>query len=65
MFSLHFIATRKMDRQLSAFYGRLLNDRISGDYDDFVNYDNEMIAALRPQAEEFISIMEKEVKIKK
>ena len=64
MFSLHFIANRKMDRQLSTFYGRLLNDRISGDYDDFVNYDNEMIAALRPQAEEFISVIEKEMKSK-
>jgi len=57
MFSLHFIANRKIDRRLSAFYGRLLNDRISGDYDDFVNYDNEMIAALHPQAEEFISVI--------
>jgi len=62
MFSLHFIANNKIDKQYSAFYGRLFNDRISGDYDDFVQYDNEMITALRPQAEVFINVIEKELK---
>jgi len=62
MFSLYFIANNKINRQYSAFYGRLFNDRISGDYDDFVQYDNEMIVALRPQAEEFIAVIEKELK---
>ena len=62
MFSLHFVANNKIDKQYSVFYGRLFNDRISGDYDDFVCYDNEMITALRPQAEEFISAIEEEVK---
>jgi len=61
MFSLHFIVNQKIDRRYSIFYGRLLNDRISGDYEDFVNYTREMITDLRPQAEEFISIIEKEI----
>jgi uncharacterized protein (UPF0332 family) len=39
MFSLHFIATGKIDKTHSVFYGRLFNDRMSGDYDDFVQYD--------------------------
>ena len=57
MFSLHFIANNKIDRQYAVFYGRLFNDRISGDYDDFVQYDEEMIVALRPLAEEFIAVI--------
>ena len=63
MFSLHFVANNKIDRQYSVFYGRLFNDRMSGDYDDFVHYDDEMIAVLRPQAEEFISVIEEELRI--
>ena len=62
MFSLHFISTNKIDKRHSVFFSRLLNDRMSGDYDDFVNYDNDMITALRPQAEEFITMIEKELK---
>ena len=54
MFSLHFAANGKIEKRYSIFYGRLFNDRISSDYDDFVQYDEEMIAELRPQAEEFI-----------
>ena len=61
MFSLHFIANNKINKQYSLFYGRLFNDRMSGDYDDFVQYNSEMIAKLRPQSEEFISIVEKEI----
>ena len=61
MFSLHFVANKKIDKQHSVFYGRLFNDRISGDYDDFVSYDSEIITAMRPQAEEFIYIIEKEL----
>jgi hypothetical protein len=33
----------------------------SGDYDDFVQYDGEMIATLRPQAEAFIAALEEEM----
>jgi uncharacterized protein (UPF0332 family) len=61
MFSLHFIANGKINKQYSLFYGRLFNDRMSGDYDDFIQYNSEMIARLRPQSEEFISIIEKEI----
>jgi len=63
MFSLHFISNNKIDKQHSIFYGKLFNNRISGDYDDFVQYNNEMVAILRPQAEEFIAVIEKELKI--
>jgi uncharacterized protein (UPF0332 family) len=58
MFSMHFIATEKIDKKYSTFYSRLFNDRMSGDYDDFLVYDNKMLAILRPQAEEFILVIE-------
>ena len=63
MFSLHFFANEKMDKQYSVFYNRLFNDRISGDYDDFVQYDSEMLSEIRPKAEIFINEIEKLLKI--
>ena len=62
MFSLHFVANSKIDKQQAIFYGRLFNDRISGDYDDFVQYNHEIITAVRPQAEAFITTIEMEIK---
>jgi uncharacterized protein (UPF0332 family) len=59
MFSLHFIANGKVDRKFSVFYGRLFNDRMSGDYEDFVSYDLDTVLSIRPQAEDFIGTMEK------
>ncbi|WP_455624879.1 HEPN domain-containing protein [Parabacteroides sp.] len=55
MFGLHFIVSGKLDRKYSRFYSQLFNARMSGDYDDFLFYDEEMLAILRPQAEEFIN----------
>ncbi|MDR0581638.1 MAG: HEPN domain-containing protein [Prevotellaceae bacterium] len=61
MFSLHFIVTGKVPQHYSTFYSRLFNDRISGDYDDYVHYDAEMIHAIRPKAETFISMIEEKL----
>jgi uncharacterized protein (UPF0332 family) len=61
MFSLHFIVTGKIPSHYSTFYSRLFNDRISGDYDDYVQYDSEMIQVIRPQAEAFICGIEEEL----
>jgi len=61
MFSLHFVTNGKVDKQLAFFYSRLFNDRISGDYDDFVQYNHDMIIAVRPKAEEFITAIEMEI----
>lgn len=61
MFSLHFIVTGKISQQYSTFYSRLFNDRMSGDYDDYVQYDTEMVCIIRPQAEAFIDTIEKEL----
>ena len=61
MFSLHYIANNKVGKQYSVFYGRLFNDRMSGDYEDFVYFDRETVAVMRLQAEDFIAIIEKEI----
>jgi len=61
MFSLHFIANNKIGKQHSVFYGRLFNDRINGDYEDFIYFDGETVATMRKQAEELIATIEKEI----
>lgn len=58
MFGLHFIITGKIDRKYSRFYSQLFNDRMSGDYDDFLYYDEEMLSELRPKSEELITLIE-------
>lgn len=55
MFGLHFIATGKMENKYSRFYSQLFNDRISGDYDDFLSFDEIQIAKMRFLAEDFIN----------
>jgi uncharacterized protein (UPF0332 family) len=62
MFAMHFIATGKIANRYSQFYSQLFNDRISGDYDDFLKYDKEMVDEIRPIAEEFIEVISNEIK---
>ena len=63
MFSLHFIVNNKIDKRHSIFYGKLFNSRISGDYDDFVRYDYEMVASLQSKAKKFITEIENLINI--
>lgn len=58
MFGLHFVVTGKVDRKYSRFYSQLFNDRMSGDYDDFLFYDAEMLSEIRPKSGEFIALIE-------
>ncbi|MCL1932644.1 MAG: HEPN domain-containing protein [Candidatus Azobacteroides sp.] len=61
MFALYYIRTGKIDNKYSQFYTQLFNDRISGDYDDFLLYDYDKLSQLRPEAEDFILTIEKEL----
>ncbi len=54
MFGLHFIISGKISPKLGRFYNQLFNDRITGDYDDFIEYDNEMIDEIFPNAKDFV-----------
>lgn len=38
MFGLNFIVTGKLPSKLGRFYNQLFNDRITGDYDDFISF---------------------------
>jgi len=59
MLGLHFVATSKLATNHSRFYAQMFNNRISGDYDDFVTFDREMIEELMPKAQVFIDAIEK------
>ncbi|KAA6321680.1 hypothetical protein EZS27_028698 [termite gut metagenome] len=61
MFGMHFIMTGKIDNKYSKFYTQLFNARMSGDYDDFLWYDLEMLSELYPQSEEFINAVSVEL----
>jgi uncharacterized protein (UPF0332 family) len=55
MFGLHFIVNGKLPTNLGRFYNQLFNDRLTGDYDDFIAYDKEMLAEIFPKAEDFVN----------
>lgn len=50
MLGLHFVATKKLDPEYAKFYAQMFNNRISGDYDDFILFDKEMLTELLPKA---------------
>lgn len=56
-FGLHFGVKGLIDKKYTRFFARLFNDRITGDYDDFIQYDEETITLLRPQVEEFLNVV--------
>jgi uncharacterized protein (UPF0332 family) len=59
MLGLHFVTTKKLNPEYARFYAQMFNNRISGDYDDFITFDLEMIEELIPQAQLFIEVIEK------
>lgn len=50
MLGLHFVNTNKISKEHVRFYSQLFNDRISGDYDDFVTFDQETLNESIPKA---------------
>ncbi|MEL7588712.1 MAG: HEPN domain-containing protein [Prolixibacteraceae bacterium] len=57
MLGLHFTVTGMLPSKYSKFYTQLFNDRLTGDYDDFILYDKEALDDLYPKAEEFIGVI--------
>lgn len=45
---------QKLDLTQGRFYNRLFNDRMTGDYDDFVTFDRETIDEILPKSIEFV-----------
>jgi len=59
MLGLHFVTTKKLNPEYARFYAQMFNNRISGDYDDFITFDLEMVEELIPQTQLFIEAIEK------
>lgn len=58
MLGLHFVTTNRLSKEHARFYAQIFNDRISGDYDDFVFFDKMTLDELIPKAENFIVAIE-------
>ena len=59
MLGLHFVTTKILSPEYARFYAQMFNNRISGDYDDFITFDLEMVEELIPQTQLFIDAIDK------
>ena len=57
MLSLHFTKTGKLSTKWNKFYSDLFEDRQTGDYEDFVDFDCETVKNLHVQAISFIKLI--------
>ncbi|GGA92322.1 HEPN domain-containing protein [Puia dinghuensis] len=58
MFGLNFIRTNIIDQDLGRFFTRLFDLRQTGDYDDFIDFNEEKVLELLGPAEKLISRIE-------
>lgn len=58
----HFIATGKIARKYSTFYGTIFNARNEGDYESFVYFDLETVEEYLEQAMAFVEVMEEKIR---
>ena len=62
MLGMHFVSKGILSNELGKTFSRIFEIRHSGDYDDFVYCDKEMIDEYTPKAEEFIEAIKKLLK---
>ena len=62
MLGLHFVSTGKLPLRIGKTFTTLFEKRYSGDYDDFMFCDKEMVDELFPQAELFIKSVDELLK---
>ena len=55
MFGLHFVQEGLVSKEDGRFFSDLYDRRQTGDYDDYVSYDEETVMQLYNQSEEFIT----------
>lgn len=55
MLGLHFVKSGLIDKELASYYSVIFDKRISGDYDDFVEYTSDDALALINPAKAFIN----------
>ena len=58
MFGLHFIKSGLIDKEHGRFYSDIFDKRQTGDYDDFIEYDEEEVVALVKPAKDFVAAIE-------
>jgi uncharacterized protein (UPF0332 family) len=63
MLGLHFVSTGKLSVKSGKTFSTLFEKRHSGDYDDFVYSDKEMVNDLYPRAKSFIDTICELIKI--
>lgn len=54
MFGSHFVKTGLLSKEMGRFYNELCDQRQTGDYDDFIEYNKETLDFLLPKATIFI-----------
>ena len=59
MFGLHFIKTGLINKELGSFYSNIFDKRLTGDYDDFIDYTKENVLELIKPAKDFIEEIQK------
>jgi len=57
MFGLHFVQTGLVTKEDGRFFSDLYDRRQTGDYEDFVLYEEETVIKLFYQAKDFIERM--------
>lgn len=55
MFGLHFIQTGLVSKEDGRFFSDLYDRRQTGDYDDFIEYDEQTVLQIFKQADHFIN----------
>ena len=59
MFSLHIVKTGMVDKSMGRFYSDLVEQRLTGDYEDHFDQDKASCDELLPMAKEFVATVEK------
>lgn len=62
VFSLHFVRTNLIDRDLSKVFFRLFDLRHNNDYEDYCFCDRQTLEKIRPVAGQFIDAIEALIK---
>lgn len=62
MFGLHFVKKGLIDKELGRYYSNIFDKRLTGDYDDFIDYEKDDVLALVEPAKEFIQEIDKLIK---
>jgi uncharacterized protein (UPF0332 family) len=58
MFGLHFVKSGLIDKELGKFYTDIFDMRLTGDYDDYIDFKKEDVMDLIKPANELITKIE-------